>query len=488
MTWSATSTGKLTFLGTATVNSSAQVKVYAKLRDQAAAGTFKLDDLRIDSFTKKEYVSNQNTVSSAVGTVNGVTVSVDDTALSITRVDGLGNSKIAVGSKAVTVYGLNLAVTQGNEVNISNPEFTIASNNTGSLSSGTGVYNNVFATLYVNGTAVSTKTVNASSVKFDGLSQKVGKTAVNLTVKVDLSDAFASGTLSFDLTGLDAVDTLTSKQLYPSGVNAPNSAEFTVADAKGTLSDSDNNPKASLLLAGDKDQKVLAFRLKAENDKVTLRDLVFTGTNLDKLSNFRLLTPTNKYVASTNSDSGKVEFKNVTLEDSVAMDRTETYYLVADVNTNVDSTFQVTLDKAQTFIKGSNGAVKAVDVSSVNVASKTHKVAENKAVIAKSSNSSKLLINSALRFSVTASGKDQVSLSGANLTLDMYGVSGTGVVKIYKDSVSAGNLVGTYNNSGNGVAVGSQTFTVSLDQNNKFTVDAGNTATYVVAVEGVTEG
>lgn len=425
MTWSATATGKVTFLGTATVNSSAQVKVYAKLKDQASAGTFKLQDLRLDSFTKKEYVSNQNTVSSAVGTVNGVTISVDDTSLSITRVDGLGNSKIAVGSKAVTVYGLNLAVTQGNDVNISNPEFTVISNNTGSLSSGTGAYNNVFATLYVNGTAVSTKTVNASTVKFDGLSQKVGKTAVNLTVKVDLSDAFASGTLALDLTGLDAVDTLTSKQLYPSGVTAPDSAVFTVADAKGTLSDSDNNPKASLLLAGDKDQKVLAFRLKAENDKVTLRDLVFTGTNLDKLSNFRLLTPTNKYVASTNSTNAVVEFKNITLEDSVAMDRTETYYLVADVNTNVDSTFQVTLDKAQTYIKGSNGAVKLVDVSSVDVASKTHKVAENKAVIAKSSNSSKLLINSALRFSVTASGKDQVSLSGANLTLDMYGVSGT---------------------------------------------------------------
>lgn len=130
MTWSANTGSTADFLGLATVNSSAQVKVYAKLRDTAPQSTFKFDDLRLTSFDKVEYVSNQNTVSSAVGTVSAVTVSVDSTGLSVTRVDGLGDTKAAVGSKAVTVNGLNLVVNQGNDVQISNAEYTISTNNT----------------------------------------------------------------------------------------------------------------------------------------------------------------------------------------------------------------------------------------------------------------------------------------------------------------------------------------------------------------------
>jgi hypothetical protein len=70
MTWSASSstgvTGTATFLGLATVTDLANVKMYAKLKDNAPAGTLKFDDMRLTSFTTKEYVSNQNTVSSAV--------------------------------------------------------------------------------------------------------------------------------------------------------------------------------------------------------------------------------------------------------------------------------------------------------------------------------------------------------------------------------------------------------------------------------------
>lgn len=472
MTWSASSatgtTGSAVFNGLATVNSSATIKIYAKLKDNAPAANFRFEDLRLTSFATREYVSNQNRVDSAVGTISAVQVSVDSTGLSITRVDGLGNTNIAVGSKGVLVNGLSLAVTQGNDVNVSNAEY--------SLVGSSGSYaNNAFATLYVDGTPVSTKTINGTTVKFDNLSKVVGKTAVKLELRVDFSDAYASGKFVAKLSNLDIIDTLTSNSITTYSV--PSSAEFTVADAKGILSVSDNNPKASLFLAGDKDQRVLAFRIKAENDSIKLRDLVFTGSNLGNLSNFRVLTPTNKYLAATLSNGTSVEFKNLNPEDSIAQDRTETFYLVADINTNVNETFNVALDKSQVQVRGSNGTIKAIDASSVNVASNLHLVAENKAVIAKSSNSSKNLTTSALRFTVTASGKDSVVLSGATFSNLFSGyTTGSGKIVVYKDSISSNNKLGE-------TAVGTTTGNVTFTAQN--TVDAGSTNAYIVVLEGV---
>lgn len=464
MTWTADTGTSADFLWLATVNGSADVKMYAKLKDSATASTVKFDDLRLTSFDKAEYVSNQNDVTSAVWTISAVTVWVDSTSVSVTRVDGLWNSNIAVGSKSVTAYWVNLAVTQGNDVNISNAEFTI----TASWS----YTSNVFATLYVDWTAVSTKTVNSSTVKFDNLTKKVGKTAVNLTVKLDLSDAYDNWVFSMKLTNLDIYDSLTSKEVTLG--TTPTSATFTVAQAKWTLSSSDNNPKASLLLAGDKNQKLLAFRVKAENDAIKLRDLEFSWTNLSTLSNFRLLTPTNKEIAATSSTSTAVTFTNISPEDSIAQDKTDTYYLIADVNTNVVATsVSAQLVLASSTIKWSNG--KVISMVWSNVSSNTHLIDENKAFVAKSTNSSKDINTSALRFSVTATGKDQVTLTNAvfDNVLSWY-TGSTAKVVVYKDSISSANKVGELSGT---------TWTVTFTANN--TVDAGSTNNYIVVIEGV---
>lgn len=463
MTWTADTTSNAEFLWLATVNGSSDVKMYAKLRDNAPAATVKFDDLRLTSFDKAEYVSNQNDVTSAVWTISAVTVWVDSTSVSVTRVDGLWNTNIAVGSKWVTAYGVNLAVTQGNDVNISNAEFTITA--TWSYTS------NVFATLYVDGTAVSTKTVNSNTVKFDNLTKKVGKTAVNLTVKLDLSDAYDNWVFSIKLSNLDIYDSLTSKEVTLG--TTPTSASFTVSQAKWTLSSSDNNPKASLLLAGDKNQKVLAFRVKAENDAIKLRDLVFSWTNLDKLSNFRILTPTNKEIAATSSTSTAVTFTNISPEDSIAQDKTDTYYLIADVNTNVVATsVSSQLVLASSTIKATNG--KVISMIWSNVSSNTHLIDENKAFVAKSTNSSKDISTSALRFSVTATGKDKVTLTSATFDNQFSWYDWTWALTVYKDSISPANKVGFVNG---------KTWVVTFTAN--YTVDAGSTNNYIVVVEGL---
>lgn len=469
MTWSATATGAAEFLGLATVNGSADVELYAKLKDSAPADTVKFADLRLSSFAKKEYVSNQNDVTSSVGAISAVSVSVDSTTLSVTRVDGLGNTTIATGSKAVTLNTLKLAVTQWNPVSISNATYTV----TNSINS--QQLDNVFVTLYVDGVAVKTETVKGATVSFSNLSKTVNAAGSNLEVRADLSDAFTTGNLTVTLTSLDIVDTLTSATVNLGTV--PTSAVFTVNQAVGTLSSSDANPKASLLLAGDKDQKVLAFRVKASNDSVKLRDLAFTGSNLDKLSNFRVVSSSNEVVASATSNTATgVTFTNINTTDSVAMDQTKTYYLVADVNTNVNAAaFDVNLALAGSNIRSTNGSTIAM--VGANVTWNTHLVNEDKAVVAKATNSSKNLTTSALRFTVTASGKDSVTLTGATFTNLLSGyTTGSGKLVVYKDSISSGNKLGE-------TSVGTVSGAVTFNANN--TVDNGSTNTYIVVLEGV---
>jgi len=72
MTWSPATSGAATaavFYGLASINGTADIEIYAKLKDSATATSFKFDDVKLSSFAKKEYVSNQNTVQSSVGSV-----------------------------------------------------------------------------------------------------------------------------------------------------------------------------------------------------------------------------------------------------------------------------------------------------------------------------------------------------------------------------------------------------------------------------------
>ncbi len=356
MTWSADDGVEAEFNGLATVDGTAEFKIWAKIKDAATLTSFKFEDLNLDDIDTAEYVSNQNDVTSAIGSISAVQISIDSSALAITRTDGLGNTTIASGSTDVTLNSLALTVSQGNDLVISNPVYTVTSG-------GILYQNNVTATLYIDGVAVSTKNVTSGTVTFDA-NATVTKAAKSMTVKATFSDAFSTGTFSMKLTGLDITDALTSNAVALGSV--PSSAVFTIGTANGVASSSDLNPKASLLLAGAKDQKILAFRLKAENDDVKLRDLDFDGVDLDSLSNFRILTPSNKFISATSVGATSVVFSNIAPEDSTKMDKTETYYLIADVNTNVDGVdFNVELDVSASNIKGTNGTLYVLDGSDV---------------------------------------------------------------------------------------------------------------------------
>ncbi len=279
----ATLTGTLNFLGTATVNGTVPVRAYVKLRD-TAAGTIKLSSFDINSVvTRKEYVSNQNAVTSAIGSIEGRTITIGASTLNVTRTDGLGNTPLAAGAKGVTVYAARFSSTQGNPIALSNLSATTA----GTALSYTG--GNTSLTLYVDGVAVSTKSLTTATVNFAGFNPTVSTTqAVDIMIKADFSDITTSGTFNVASIAYSAVDNLTSVTVNPTSVAG---VTFTVASPIGRLAaaNGSNFINRSLLAAGSKDQKITSFQVTAENDSIKIKDIVLNGTNLSALSNIRLV-------------------------------------------------------------------------------------------------------------------------------------------------------------------------------------------------------
>ncbi len=463
-------TTSINFDGTVNISGTVDVKLYATLKSSSEKGTVKFDEMKLSSFDTKEFVSNDEEVTSGVGTIAWVTVTVEDSTLNVTRNDGLGSTTLAAGSKAVTLYGLTLSSTKGNPINVTSATIAFTWSNS---STSTGHLNNVYATLYVDGTAVSSKTIDNNSIKFDWFTAKVSSSAsVNMVVKADLSDSFASGSIQAKLVSLTAVDTATSDEVLSSAYSKPTGATFTIKAAKAQLASSDSNPKASLFEAGSANNKVLAFKVTAKNDTIKLKDINLSGTWLNALSNFRLTNASNTVVAYSSSASDSlVKFESVASDNTaIAMDKSATYFVIADANssTNVEN---VSLQLDSVKFTWSNGSD---DTEAQVVSGKVHAIADNVLVIAKASNSSKLISNSALRFTVTASGKDEITLSGVNLRAQLSWYTGATQVEIYKDNLS--QLAGTW------TFVNNSDKEISLKNYN--TVDAGSTVTYIVLVKG----
>ncbi|EKE29673.1 MAG: hypothetical protein ACD_2C00125G0001 [uncultured bacterium (gcode 4)] len=476
--FSATAAGtggaSIVFNGTTTISGTAQVKLYGTLKSTTNMpdATIKFGDLTLASFTgTNQYTANQNNVTSAVGSIPGISVSVANTSLNVTRNDGLGDTSLAAGSKSVVLYGVQLSSTRGNPVNVTSASFQF----TGSGTTATGFVNNAYATLYVDGVAVSSKTVDSTnSIKFDGISATVNPSkAVNLVVKADFSDNFQGGTIRTAMTAIAAVDSISSKDIVVS--TFPAGAIFTVQAASATFAASDANPQASLFLAGSTNNKLYAVKVTAANDNVNLKTVALTGTGLGAFANFKLYDAAGALVANSSSESATaVTFDNIdATKSTVAQDKSVSYVVSADANTNTDATgIQLVLGSA--VIRGSNGL--EINATTTSIASNLHAVAQNTAVIAKATNPSKELTTSALRFSVAASGKNSVTISSLSLSSLLSGYTGSTVVSVYKDSISASNLAFT------GTLGSAQTLLPTANAKN--TVDAGSTATYIVAIEG----
>ncbi len=461
---SAADTGAI-FLGSATVNGTATVKMYAKLKDTAPARTIKFQDLVLSSFRVKEYVSNGYTVSTSIGNIAGVSVTSQASSLVVTRNDALGDTTIAAGTNGVTVYGVSLSSPQGNGVTVSNFKVDLSGYTTGFL-------NNAYLTLYIDGTAVQSKTVSTTSVTFDGFSKKITtSTPLDFVVKANFSEAFSTGTFKVTLNSMNAYDTLTSASVTPSAL--PAGATFTIATAAGTLAASNNNPLSTLLLSPSTAQKIVAFKLSASNDGVRLYDVALTGS-VAGLSNFKITNESGDVIATATTVNGTtgVVFSQINNAPVVAKDTSANYYVVADVNssTNGGPVFLNVLT-AWTNIKGSNGTTLAI--GGANVAGRSHAISENTVTLAMASNPNKSLTTSALKFTATAAGKTSVTLTGLAFNNTLAGYTGPMTLIVYKDSIASANIAGTGAYTGGIIA---------LNANN--VIDANSTVNYIVVIDG----
>lgn len=475
----ATNTGAA-FLGAATINGTAQVKLYGKLKDTASA-TAKFNDLKLSSFRLAEYVSNGYTVATAIGAVAGISVTAQTPVLNVTRTDALGNTNMAAGSSNVKVYGLRLSSTQGNGVTISRIQLATTGNTVGT----TGYNSNVDLNLYIDGVLVGTKTVttgNLTAVTFDGFNKHITTTTpLDIEVRGNFTDAFSAGTFSVTLAtgGLSAYDTLTTTAI--TSYSKPAGAVFTVNTAAGALAASNSNPVTTLFLSPSLAQKVMAFKLSATNDNVRLYDVTAAGA-LTGLSNFKLTDAAGVVLASaTTATTTAVTFTSISNAPYVNKDTSASFFIVADVNSTTDySPVTMSVATTGTTIKGSNGLTLNVTAGAA-IASRTHAIAQNVPSLSGAVNSSKSLTTSALRFTVAAAGTNNVTLTGLTFNNALAGYTGTMVLRVYKTSVASINL------AGEAPFVGTTSPTAVVMTGNSSAnsvIDAGSTVEYIVAVEG----
>lgn len=472
---SSTTTGSLSFLGTATVSGTVPVRAYVKLKD-GATGTIKLDSLSLAKFTTKEYLANQNTVSSAIGSIDGITVTVGASTLNVSRTDGLGATTLASGSKGVTVYGARFSSTQGNPISLSTLQVTTS----GSALSYTG--GNTSLTLYVDGVAKSTKSLTTNTVTFDGFNVTISTAkSADIVIKADFSDVTTSGTFAIQTLSYSAVDSVTSATVTPVSVVG---ATFTVATPSGTLAATtgDTLVNRTLLLAGSSAQKVASFKVTAANDTIRLKTIVLTGANLTALSNIRLTDSVGTVLGTaSNVTATGATFANLDTASgsSIAIDRSATYYVVADVNSSTDQNgVVVDVVASGSKIVGSNGGEQ--NMTGTIVAGASHDVAQNTFKATLTTPTSKAIATDAMEFTVNAFGKNSVTLTGATFANVTSGYdTGSIVLTVIRKSDNA--VVGTG-------TTGATSGTITFTQNNS--IDAGTSATYIVKMVGavVTSG
>lgn len=225
-------------------------------------------------------------------------------------------------------------------------------------------------------------------------------------------------------------------------------------------------------------QKIGAFKLSAANDGVRLYDVTLTGTNLSNLSNFNLVDASGTVIATaTTNTATAVTFSQINNAPVVAKDTQATYYVVADVNSNTNvGGVAITVDASATTIKGSNG--NTIAVAGNDVTCNTMAIADSIIKIAQAANTSKDLGSSALKFTVTALGKNSTIMTGLTTYVSVAGLSGN-AVKVYKGDTTASNMLafsGVFTNATNTV--------LGIYNTGNATIDVGTPVTYTIVLDG----
>ena len=502
-TWTpsaAAGTQTATFDGTFTVDGTSNVIILADIKSTATNNkTFQIQTLDLTKFTVREYVSTQNTIAatSVAGNITAPLATVTASKLNVARTDGLSNRSVVIWANNVLLGKVRFTTQNAGSVRLSaltlqNIDATPANYN-----------NKLNVTMYINGTAISTRNMTSPTLTFSSLpSSATVTTATPLDIEfrgnIDQT-VTATHVLALQLNAVQATDN-NSQTVTPTPPTL-NFATIT-ATAGGTVafSTNSNTPGASLLAAGTADVELARFNVNATDDNLKLTDLYLKNAAwaaLDlgqRLSNIQLLDGTWVLANGVVLDGGtSVGFENMSASNFVVTaGNAKTLSVRATINNVLNSAdvaaaawlLKLAVAQPTTPTVGTVNGARFISESNGNIVTPTagltisnqHRVVRGKVTIATTATTA--TETRLLNFSVTADG-NRSEFRGLAFTLRNN--AGAGTINLYKNSVSAGNLIGTVATAG-AAAANAETLAITLGTPEE--VAAGSTANYILEIVG----
>ena len=335
------------FDGSVTVNGTVPVRIYADVYTNATApsGPYTFGSLSAASFTRKEYVSNQNNVSSSIGTIAGSAVSIVASTLSVTKFDNLGTQVYATNNaQGKTIYGVRLSNNQSNPIKVGSITLTPSNllfNNGASISLMQGA--NVIATKNLNG-----------ATTFNGLNIVVNQnTPVDLTFVADFQSSITppqSGTFGVSFNLGDVIDNVTSNNVTVNGTPATSATLNIIAG--GTVIATANSASTDQgFMVPAMEKKVGSINVQAVNDDLEVRALYLkvTGTGAfatnagNQISNFKIKDSNGNVVATESArdtmvnGNDIVKFTSFVAGTKVLVSTSKTFNVYATANSVNDA-------------------------------------------------------------------------------------------------------------------------------------------------------
>ncbi len=490
------------FDGTFAVNSTSNIVILADIRSTATdTRTIQIETLDLTKFTVREYVSTQNTISatSIAGNITAPLATVNASKLNIARTDGLSNRTVVKWANDLLLGKARLTTSAAGSIRVSS--LTLENVN----ATPADYTNKVSVTMYINGTAVSTRNLTSPTLTFSSLPSSATVTTANpldIEFRGNIDQTVANGKiLALQINSIQSTDN--NGQTVVSNPTTLNLATI-AASAGGVVafSSNSNTPGASLLAGGLTDVEIAKFNVNATDDNLKLTDLYLAvnapASTIDlgqRLSNIQLMDGATVLANGVILDGGSaVGFENLSSSNFViTAGNAKTLTVKATINNLLNSTdvagtawlLQLVIKQPTTptvgtvngarFVSESNGNLVTPTVAWL-VVSNLHKVVRGKVLVspvATTATETRLL-----NFTVTAEG-NRTTLNAVNFTLRNNAAAGS--VKLYKNSVSAANQIGTVATVGAAWA-NAEALTITLGTPEE--IAASSTANYILEIVG----
>jgi len=340
-----------TFDGQATVNGTVPFSIYGDIKDDAPAlkVSFNVDAINLEDFNTKEYVSNGNTVTSAIGSIGGKVITVTQADMTLSN-NSSTTKNVQKGDHNVEIAKLEFGTTSDVVSKVYSFKATLSGSARQNFDGGSvTLYDEAGAALVSQTIATGSDPVNLTFVLPTALA--VAKTTpLKFTVKLDqvANSVVVGNKMKLLFTGIIAKNII--NQTYVGTTLSTNSTELTVV-AGGTATEVTQSYTKKLVKAGTT-AIVGSIKVKAFDGSVILKDFNVSLGSIDasKLSSITLLEDGVSIGTFTKTNGSPVLYVSG-LNKTIDVGVTKTYEIQATfptVNTSGDllASFTTTLNTA----------------------------------------------------------------------------------------------------------------------------------------------